>query len=127
LLSNGRRSAPAPTFEIFFDSVSDFLPIEAVMLEESSILRGNYRISKMGRNSIDWHETISLPVWRVLCGCGEPAFNLHRGKRRVDPAQENKKDRDNGIKHKNGAEYPDQSAFCGAGFAAFRSLGALRS
>jgi hypothetical protein len=40
------------------------------MLEESRILDGNDRVSEMRRDSLDWHEIVSLYVPHVLSGCG---------------------------------------------------------
>jgi len=62
------------------------LPIEAMVLIEARILRGDDGVLEIGRDLAEWNEFVVCQVRLVMNESLEAALDMDRGCRWVDPA-----------------------------------------
>jgi len=87
LLRNGRSSAGATAFQIVFSSDLDFVPIESMVLVETRILRGDYRMLEVGRDLAERNEFIAFVIRSMVNPGLQAALHVHSGCRWIDPAR----------------------------------------
>ena len=85
LLGNGRGSADATAFPIVVRSDLDLVPIEAMVLVETRIFRGNDRVLKIGRDLTDRNKLIAFAIGRLVDPGLQATLGLHSSGRWVDP------------------------------------------
>jgi hypothetical protein len=87
LLSDGRGTATAGTFEVVFGGDLDLVPIEAMVLVEAGVLGGNDGVLEFGRDLLEWNEAVALVIRTAVDECLKAALRLNGGCGRVDPAK----------------------------------------
>jgi hypothetical protein len=87
LLCEGRRAASALAFHIVLGGDLDLVPIESMMLVEARILCGDDGVLEVGGDLAERDEFVPFLIGRRACPGLQAALGLHRGCRRVDPAQ----------------------------------------
>ena len=63
----------------------DRVPIEAVVLVETSVLCGDHGVLKIRRDLAEWHEVVALMIRRAVNPRLQAALHVHRRGRRIDP------------------------------------------
>ncbi len=91
LLRKGGTSAKATAFHIFFGRELDRVPVEAMVLVEAGVFRGNDSVLEIGRDLAERNEIVALLIRRAMNPCLHTALDVHRGGRWVDPPGANKK------------------------------------
>lgn len=87
LLGDGGSSAAARSFKVVFGGDLYFVPIEAVMLVEAGIFRGDDGVLKLRRNLIHRDETVALVIGRAMDDCLKAALHVDRSGGQVNPAK----------------------------------------
>ena len=93
LLRNGGSSARALAFHIFLGSDLDLVPIEAVVLVEARILRGDHSVLKIGRDLAERNECGPFAIRRVVYPGLRATLDVQSGGRRIDPPRGHKRER----------------------------------
>jgi len=86
LLCNGRGSADATSFQIVAGSDLDLVPIEAMVLVEARIFRGDDSVLKIGRDLTEWNEFIAFTIRRVVNPGLQATLDVHCRGRWIDPS-----------------------------------------
>jgi hypothetical protein len=85
LLCNGRGSADATSFQIVVGSDLDLVPIEAVVLVEARIFRGDDSVLKIGRDLIERNKFVVFAIRRVVNPGLQATLDVHGRGRWIDP------------------------------------------
>ena len=64
----------------------DFVPIEAMMLVEAPIFRGDDRVLKIGRDLTERDKVVALTIWRLVNPGLQVTLDMHCSGRRVYPS-----------------------------------------
>ena len=85
MLRNGGSSASPAAFQTVFGSDLDLLPIESMVLVKVSVFRGDYRVLQIEGDLAERNELVAFAIRRVVNPCLQPALDMHRGCRWIDP------------------------------------------
>ena len=85
LLRKGRGSASATAFPIVVGSDLDLVPIEAMVLVEARIFRGNNSVLKIGRYLTERDKFVAFAIWRAVNPGLQATLDVHCSGRRIDP------------------------------------------
>ena len=93
LLRKGGTSANAAAFHIFFGSDLDRVPIEAMVLVEACVLRGDDGVLEIGRDLAERNKFVAFLIRRAVNPGLHAALDVHGGGRWVDPPGGHKEQR----------------------------------
>jgi hypothetical protein len=102
LLRNCRSAAFTPISEILLHRISNFFPIEPVMMKEPCIFRRDRGVLQVRRNSRKRHERVVLRI--------SMALDLYCRGRRINPSQENQCHYQQSVISENRPQCPAESA-----------------
>src|SRR5262249_7593249 len=68
-----------------FGSDLDLVPIEPVVLVEARVFRGDDSVLQIGRDLAERNELVVFAIWSLVKPGLQPALDVHRGRRWVDP------------------------------------------
>ena len=85
LLGKGGTSARAAALHIFFSSVLQLFPIEAMVLIEARVLRGDDSVLQLRRDLAERNECVVFLIRLVVHPGLKAALDVHRGGWRVNP------------------------------------------
>ena len=94
LLCNRGSSAGAAAFPILVSSDLDLVPVEAMVLVETRVFRGNDSVLKIGRDLTERNKFVSFVIRRVVDPSLYAALGLHRSGRWIDPPGSHNEQRD---------------------------------
>ena len=94
LLGQGRGSAGATALPIFVGSDLDLVPIEAMVLVEARVFRGDDSVLKIRRDLTERNEFVAFAIWRVVNPGLQAALDVHGSGRWIDPPGSHKEQRD---------------------------------
>jgi len=90
LLCNGRGSAEAAALQIVVGSDLDLVPIEAMVLVEARIFRGDDSVLKIGRDLTERNKFVAFAIRRVVSPGLQAALDVHCSGRWIDPPRRQK-------------------------------------
>ena len=93
LLRQGGASAGAAALHIFFSGEMDGVPIEAVVVVETRILRGDDSVLEIWRDSIQRYELVAVVIGLAVNRGLQAAFDVDCRGGRIDPAGEDQCER----------------------------------
>jgi len=93
LLGNGRGSAGTIPFKIFAGGDLDFVPIEAMVLVEARVFRGDDSVLKVGRNLTERNKFVAFQVRRLVNPTLQATLDVHCSGRWVYPPGGQKQER----------------------------------
>jgi len=79
LLGNGGSSARAAALQVLFGSNFDLVPIESMVLIETSVLRCNHRVLQIGRDLVERNESVVFVIRSAVNPGLHAALDVHRG------------------------------------------------
>ena len=93
MLGDGRGSAEATALQIVVSSDLDFVPVEAMMLVEARIFRGDDSVLKIGRDLIKRNKFVAFAIRRRVNPGLQATLDVHCSGRWIDPAGSQKEQR----------------------------------
>jgi hypothetical protein len=90
LLRQRGTAACAAALQILLRRKLNGVPIEAVVLVEARVLRGDDRVLEIGRNLADRNEIVAFVIRRQVYQGLQAALDVHSGCRRIDPPRGHK-------------------------------------
>jgi hypothetical protein len=93
LLCNGRGSAEAAALQIVVGSDLDLVPIEAMVLVEARIFRGDDSVLKIGRDLSERNKIVAFAIGFVVSPGLQTTLDLHCSRWWIDPPGRQKKQR----------------------------------
>src|ERR1700734_1349055 len=94
LLCNGRGSAGAAALPILVGSNLDLVPIEAMVLVEAPVFRGDDSVLKIGRDLTERNEFVAFTVRCLVNPSLHAALDVHCSGRWIDPPGSQKEQRE---------------------------------
>jgi hypothetical protein len=92
------------------------VPIEAMVLVEARVLRGDDSVLEIGRDLAERNEFVAFVIRRVVNPGLQAALDVHRGCRRVDPPGGHKDQRGKRPEKHHSDDKPSKLATRGFGF-----------
>ena len=85
LLCNGRGSTGASTLQILVGSDLDLVPIEAMVLVEACVFRGDDSVLKIGRDLTERNKFVAFAIRRAASPRLQATLDVHCSGRWIDP------------------------------------------